>query len=94
MPYRGGGPALQDLLAGHIDMMIVASTIGLPHVKEGSVKTYAIMDSSRLAEAPDIPTVDEAGLPGLHFSSWHGLWAPRGTPRKIIEKLSCICVCL
>jgi tripartite-type tricarboxylate transporter receptor subunit TctC len=88
VPYRGGGPALRDLLAGHIDMMIVASTIGLPQVKEGSVKTYAIMDNSRLAEAPDIPTVDEAGVPGLYFFSWHGLWAPKGTPRTIIEKLN------
>jgi tripartite-type tricarboxylate transporter receptor subunit TctC len=88
VPYRGGGPALQDLLAGHIDMMIVASTIALPHVKEGSIKTYAIMDKSRLTEAPDIPTVDEAGAPGLYFSSWHGLWAPKGTSRGIIEKLN------
>jgi tripartite-type tricarboxylate transporter receptor subunit TctC len=88
VPYRGGGPALQDLLAGHIDMMIVASTIALPYVKEGSVKAYAIMDKSRLAEASDIPTVDEAGVPGLYFSSWHGLWAPKSTPREVIERLN------
>jgi tripartite-type tricarboxylate transporter receptor subunit TctC len=75
VPYRGGGPALQDLLAGHIDMMIIASTIALPYVQQGSVKTFAIMDKGRLAEAPDVPTVDEAGVPELYFLSWHGLWA-------------------
>ena len=88
VPYRGGGPALQDLLAGHIDMMIAASTIALPYVKEGLVKAYAITDESRLAEASDIPTVDEAGVPGLYFSSWHGLWAPKGTPKEVIERLN------
>jgi tripartite-type tricarboxylate transporter receptor subunit TctC len=88
VPYRGAGPALQDLLAGHIEMMIIASTIALPYVQAGSVKTFAIMDKSRLAQAPDVPTVDEAGVPELYFASWHGLWAPKGTPRSVIEKLN------
>jgi len=88
VPHRGASPALQDLLGGHIDMMIISSSIALPYVREGSIKTLAVMDEGRLAEAPDVPTVDEAGVPGLYFSSWHGLWAPSGTPRSVVEKLA------
>ena len=88
VPYRGGGPAMQDVLGGQIDIMFISSTIALPFVRTGSVKTYAVLDKGRLAAAPDIPTVDEAGVPGLYFSSWHGLWAPKGTPRSVIDKLN------
>ena len=85
--YRGAGPALQDLLAGQIDMMVTGPSIVLPHLREGTVKAYAVTSKSRFAAAPDIPTVDEAGLPGLYISVWHGLWVPKGTPNPVIAKL-------
>jgi tripartite-type tricarboxylate transporter receptor subunit TctC len=88
VPYRGSGPAMQDLVAGQIDMMFDSPTNSLPHVRDGRVKAYAIMAKERLAAAPEIPTVDEAGLPGFYFSVWHALWAPKGTPKEIIAKLN------
>jgi tripartite-type tricarboxylate transporter receptor subunit TctC len=88
VPYRGSGPAMQDLVAGQIDMMFDSPTNSLPHVRDGHIKAYAIMAKDRLAAAPDIPTVDEAGLPGFYFSVWHALWAPKGTPKEIIAKLN------
>lgn len=87
VPYRGAAPAMQDLLAGRIDMIIDDPADSLPHYRAGRIKAYAVTAKSRLAAAPDIPTVDETGLPGFYFSRWHGLWAPAGTPRDIIEKL-------
>ena len=80
IPYRGAAPALQDLLAGNIDFMFDHVANALPHVKEGKIRVYAVTSDQRLPSAPDIPTVDEAGLPKLHLSIWFGLWAPRGTP--------------
>src|SRR6266849_1644626 len=74
VPYRGGAPAMQDLVAGQIDMMIDTPTNSLPHVRAGRIKAYAIMAESRLAAAPDLPTVGEAGLPGLYLSIWSALW--------------------
>jgi tripartite-type tricarboxylate transporter receptor subunit TctC len=88
VPYRGSGPAMQDLVAGQIDMMFDSPTNSLPHVRDGRIKAYAIMAKQRLAAAPDIPTVDEAGLPGFYFSVWHAIWAPKGTPKEIIAKLN------
>lgn len=88
VPYRGGGPATQDLVAGHIDLMAATAGDALTHVRAGSIKSYAVMAKKRLDGAPDVPTVDEAGLPGLHVSLWHGLWAPRGTPKDIIAKIN------
>jgi len=88
VPYRGVAPALQDLAAGQIDMMIAGSTNTLPQVRAGRIKALAIMAKSRLSVAPDIPTTDEAGLPGLYSSNWQGLWAPRGTPKDVIAKLN------
>jgi tripartite-type tricarboxylate transporter receptor subunit TctC len=87
VPYRGAAPAMQDLLAGQIDMMIDDPTDSLPHIRGGLVKAFAVTAKTRLAAAPDIPTVDEAGLPGFYFSRWHGLWAPKGTPTDIVGKL-------
>ena len=86
--YRGGPQAYQDLLAGHIDLMCAEASATLPHVREGRIRAYAVLATSRWPWAPDIPTVDEAGMPGLHISFWHGLWAPRGTPEEIIAKLN------
>ncbi|MFB9262339.1 tripartite tricarboxylate transporter substrate-binding protein [Bradyrhizobium erythrophlei] len=88
VPYRGAGPALNDLMAGHIDIMFDQASNSLPQVKSGTVKAYAVTSSSRLASAPEIPTVDESGLPGLYIAYWHGIWAPKGTPGEIVSTLS------
>jgi tripartite-type tricarboxylate transporter receptor subunit TctC len=88
VPYRGAGPAMQDLIAGQIDIMIDQAANSIPQVRAGTIKAYAVTDKVRLAVAPDIPTVDEAGVPGLHVSIWHALWMPKGTPKEIIAKLN------
>ena len=88
VPYRGAGPALLDLVAGQLDIMSTGPAIALPHIRDGAVKVYAVTAKDRMAAAPDIPTTDEAGLPGFYFSAWSGLWVPKGTPRDIIAKLS------
>ena len=88
VPYRGAAPAMQDLLAGQIDMIIDDPTNSLPHVRAGGIKAFAVTAKTRLAAAPDIPTVDEAGLPGFYFSRWHALWVPKGTPKNIVGKLN------
>jgi tripartite-type tricarboxylate transporter receptor subunit TctC len=88
VPYRGGAPAMQDLVAGQIDMIFNLAGGSLAQVRAGRIKIYAVMAKSRSSFAPDVPTVDEAGLPGLHMSSWTGLWAPKGTPRSIIARLN------
>src|SRR5262245_39961177 len=88
VPYRGAGPAMQDLVAGQIDIMIDQAANSIPQVRAGTIKAYAVTDKVRLAAAPDIPTVDEAGLPGMHISIWHALWMPKGTPKDIITKLN------
>jgi tripartite-type tricarboxylate transporter receptor subunit TctC len=88
VPYRGGGPAMQDLIAGHIDLNMGQMAVAIPQVSAGTIKAYAVTSESRIAAAPNIPTTDEAGVPGLHLSVWHGLWAPKGTPKEIIAKLN------
>jgi tripartite-type tricarboxylate transporter receptor subunit TctC len=88
VPYRGGGPAMQDLVAGQIDLMIIQAAVALPQVRAGAIKAYAVTASSRFAAAPDIPTVDEAGLPGIHISGWFALFAPKGTPKPVIGTLN------
>jgi tripartite-type tricarboxylate transporter receptor subunit TctC len=88
VPYRGGAPVLQDLVAGQIDLAFLDPTTSLAQVRAGRVTAYAVMAASRLSSAPDIPTVDEAGLPGFYASMWHGLWVPKNTPKSIIAKLN------
>jgi tripartite-type tricarboxylate transporter receptor subunit TctC len=88
VPYRGGAPAMQDLLGGQFDIMCTASGSFLPLVRNGQIRAYAITTKARAASAPDIPTVDEAGLPGLYFSTWNAFWAPKGTPAAAIAKLN------
>jgi tripartite-type tricarboxylate transporter receptor subunit TctC len=88
VPYRGGAPALQDLVAGNIDMLITDPTTSLSQVRAGRIKAFAVAAKARLALAPDIPTVDEAGLPGFYASLWHGLWLPKSTPKNITLKLN------
>ena len=89
VPYRGGGPANQDLVAGQVDLRIggEASQL-LPHVRSGRIKAYAVLAKTRWPAAPDIPTADEAGVPGIHIALWTGLWAPKGTPKDIVAKLN------
>jgi len=88
VPYRGGGPAMQALLAGQVDLLFDQAANSLPQVKGGRIKAFAVTAKTHLASAPEIPTVDEAGLPGFYTAIWHGLWAPRGTPPDIIAKLN------
>ena len=88
VPYRGLAPAMAALVAGQVDMMIDVPTSSLPHVRSGGIKAYAVMTQSRIASAPDIPTVDEAGLPGFYASVWYSLWAPKHTPMGIIGRLN------
>ena len=88
IPYRGNAPAMQDLVAGQIDLMIADPITAIPQVRGGTIKIYAVTAGTRLSSAPDIPTVDEAGLPGLHISLWHGIWLPRGTPKPVLAKLN------
>jgi tripartite-type tricarboxylate transporter receptor subunit TctC len=88
IPYRGTAPALQDLVGGHIQFMVDQASNSLPQVRGGKIRAYAVTAKTRLAAAPDIPTVDEAGLPGLYISVWYGVWAPKGTPRDIVAKLN------
>jgi tripartite-type tricarboxylate transporter receptor subunit TctC len=88
IPYRGAAPAMQDLLAGQIDLMFDQAANALPQVRAGKIRAYAVTAKTRLASASDIPSVDEAGLPGFHISIWHALWASKGTPRDVIAKLN------
>jgi tripartite-type tricarboxylate transporter receptor subunit TctC len=88
IPYKGTGPAMQDLVAGRIDYMVDQASNSLPQVRAGKIKAYAVTAKARLSAAPDIPTVDEAGLPGLYVSVWFGIWAPKGTPHDIVAKVN------
>ena len=92
VPYRGGGPAMQDLVAGQIDLMIIQAAVALPQVRAGAVKAYAVTAGSRFAAAPEIPSVDELGLAGIHISGWFALFAPKGTPAAIVSKLNAAAV--
>ena len=92
VPYRGTGPALQDLVAGQIDFIVDQASNSLQHVRDGKIRAYAVTASARLPSAPDIPTVAEAGLPSLDISVWYGLWAPKGIPKEIIAKLNAAAV--
>ena len=88
VPYRGAAPAMQDLLAGQIDLMIDLAASAMPQLRAGTIKAYAVTSKTRLAAVPDVPTVDEAGLPGFYVSSWHAIWAPKATPKDVIAKLN------
>ena len=88
VPYRGNAPAMQDLLAEQIDFMIEPSSNFKSLLAAGSVKPYAITGKTRLPSSPDIPTADEAGLPGFFASLWYGLWLPKDTPKEIVARLN------
>jgi tripartite-type tricarboxylate transporter receptor subunit TctC len=86
--YRGSGPALQDVMAGHIDMTFDQAANALPQVRAGRIRAYAVTAPTRLAAEPGIPTVDEAGLPKFYMAVWHAYWVPKGTPKAVVEKLN------
>ena len=88
VPYRGGAPAVQDLMGGQIDLMFDQAANALSHVRAGAIKAFAVTAKARLPNAPDIPTVDEAGLPGFYVALWQGIWAPKGTPAEAIARLN------
>ena len=88
VPYRGSAPAMQDLIGGQIDLMFDQVSNSLAQVRAGNVKGFAVTTKTRLALAPEIPTVDEAGLPGFYISLWNAIWAPKGTSKEIIARLN------
>jgi tripartite-type tricarboxylate transporter receptor subunit TctC len=85
--YKGAGPAMNDLLGGQIDLMCDQTTTTTSPLNSGRVRGYAVTSANRLPTFPDLPTLNEAGLPGVEVSAWHGLWAPKGTPKDVVEKL-------
>jgi tripartite-type tricarboxylate transporter receptor subunit TctC len=88
VPYRSAGLSMQDLVAGQIDVLLDTPAVSMSQVSAGTLKAYAVTAKSRLAVIPNIPTTDEAGLPGFYFSFWHGIWAPKNTPKNVIDKLN------
>src|SRR5262249_48353477 len=92
VPYRGTGPALNDLVAGQIDLIVDQLSNSIQQVRAGTIRGYAITDTKRVDSAPDIPTTDEAGLPGFHMTLWSGMWVPKGTPKDVIAKLNAAAV--
>lgn len=88
VPYRGSGPAIQDLLAGQLDLIVDQLSNALPQVRGGRIRAHAVTAKTRSAAAPDIPSVDEVGLTGMYTSIWYGIWAPKDTPKAIIGKLN------
>jgi tripartite-type tricarboxylate transporter receptor subunit TctC len=92
IPYRSAGLSMQDLVAGTIDIELDAPPVTVPQLKAGAIKTFAVAAKNRSPVAADVPTTDEAGLPGFYFSFWHAMWAPKGTPKAIIAKLNAAAV--
>jgi len=86
--YRGGAPASSDVMAGHVDIFFDQAVNALPQIRTGKVRGYAVTQPTRLAVAPDLPTVDEAGMPGYYMAVWHAFWVPRGTPAPVIARLN------
>src|SRR6185436_17713204 len=88
VPYRSAGQTLNDLIAGQIDIALDTPATSKPHLAAGTIKAYAVTARSRIVMAPEVPTTDEAGLPGFYFSFWHAIWVPKGTPQEIVTKLN------
>lgn len=88
VPYRGGAPLSQDLLGGHIDFTFGQLATSLKMVRAGELKAFAILSPKRWWAAPEVPTLDELGVPNIHASFWHGMWVPKGTPKDVIAKLN------
>ena len=92
VPYRGTGPAMTDLVAGQIDLIVDQTSNSISQVRAGTIRAYAVTDTKRVESAPDIPTTDEAGLAGFHMTLWSGLWVPKNTPKDIVAKLNAAAV--
>jgi tripartite-type tricarboxylate transporter receptor subunit TctC len=92
VPYRGTAPALNDLVAGQIDVIVDQTSNSIAQVRAGTIRAYAVTDEKRVDSAQDIPTTDEAGLPGFHMTLWSGLWVPKDTPKTIVAKLNAAAV--
>ena len=92
VPYRGTAPAMNDLVAGQIDIIVDQTSNSIAQVRAGTIRAYAVTDDKRVASAPDIPTTDEAGLPGFHMTLWSGLWVPKDTPKDIVTRLNAAAV--
>ena len=88
VPFRGAGPAMQAMLGGQVDLMILQAAAALPQARAGAVKILANLSPKRSTVIPDVPTSDEAGVRGLYAAGWFGLWAPRGTPKEVLARLS------
>jgi len=88
VPYKGGGPAMTDLIAGHIQLVFATSQVGLPQAKAGRLRALAVTTPERIAAEPDLPTVAESGVPGYEVTNWHGLIGPKGVPQAIVERLN------
>jgi tripartite-type tricarboxylate transporter receptor subunit TctC len=88
IPYRGAGPAMQDLLAGHVDLLVAQAAVVLPQIRGGTIRALANLSPRRSAAVPDIATSDEGGVAGLHMSGWFGFFAPKGTPKDVIARLN------
>jgi tripartite-type tricarboxylate transporter receptor subunit TctC len=88
VPYRGVAPVIPDLVAGNIDFAILDPITTLPQIRAGRIKAFAMLSGRRTAMAPDIPTVDEGGAPGVHMEPWQAIWAPKGTPKDVIARLN------
>jgi len=92
VPYRGTAPAMNDLVAGQIDLIVDQTSNSISQVRAGNIRAYAVTSDKRLESAPDVPTTDEAGLPGFHMTLWSGLWVPKSTPKEIVTKLNAAAV--
>jgi tripartite-type tricarboxylate transporter receptor subunit TctC len=88
VPYRGTAPAMNDLIAGQIDLIVDQTSNSINQVRAGTIRAYAVTDDKRVETAPDIPTTDEAGLPGFHMTLWSGFWVPKSTPAEIVTRLN------
>jgi tripartite-type tricarboxylate transporter receptor subunit TctC len=88
IPYRGAAPAAQDLMGGQIDLMFDQASNALPQIRAGTIRAFAVTAKTRMPNAPELPTVDEAGLPGFYAALWQGIWAPKGTPAEVIARLN------
>jgi tripartite-type tricarboxylate transporter receptor subunit TctC len=88
IPYKGTGPAMNDLLGGQVDFMCDQTTNTTSQIKAGKIKVYGVTTKKRIGALPEVPTMSEAGLPNFEITVWHAMYAPKGTPKPIIEKLS------
>jgi tripartite-type tricarboxylate transporter receptor subunit TctC len=88
VPYRGTGPAMQDLVAGNIDIIVDQASNSMPQIHAGKIRGYAVLANQRMKAAPAIPTVDEVGLKNFYVQLWSGMWVPKGTPKDVVAKLN------